>query len=72
MIYTTFIIILIANTLLLINSIGWIPMIKRSVGRSINVLFKMGFKPKTDIGMIDKGVTSLKLEAQKINEFDGE
>jgi hypothetical protein len=32
----------------------------------------VGFKPKTGIGMNNKGVTLLKLEAQKINEFDGE
>jgi hypothetical protein len=70
MILTTLITSLILVSVLLIKSLGLIPIVKEYLKQlKWNVLFKT---TKDTLNMDDKGVTSLKLEAQKVNEFNGD
>lgn len=60
-------------TLLLINSLGLYSKLKAVIRKVIITdLFKFYDDNKSSLTINDNGITSLKLEAQKINEFSGE
>ncbi len=70
MILTFLISSLITVSVLLIKSLGLIPKVKESLKRlKWSDLFGTN---KSSLQIDDKGVTSLKLEAQKVNEFNGD
>jgi hypothetical protein len=71
MIITSLLLSLIIVTLLLINSLGWFSTLKIWFKKLLGLAVKIKMN-NTALSIDDKGVTSLKLEAQKISEYNGD
>jgi hypothetical protein len=69
MILISLISVIIILSLLLINSLGLFAKLRASIAK---IWYNGGKKDQSSLSIDDRGVTSLKLEAQKINEFNGD
>ena len=72
MILTTLLSLVIVLSLLLINNLGIYGATKKRLTGMIKSMVKAVYSKEPKIYLTDIGVTSLKFEAQKVNEFNGD